>query len=67
MRRYSSADTPPGIDEKELNVPTYWVSTVKGGVVLVGDHVGEVAGDGSEQGWLRYFYFTPVCPLAPMS
>jgi len=25
VRRYSSADTPPGIDEKELNVPTYWV------------------------------------------
>jgi len=22
---------------------------------------------GSAQGWFRYFYFTSVCPLAPMS
>jgi photosystem II stability/assembly factor-like uncharacterized protein len=25
VRRYSSADAPPLIDEKELNVPTYWI------------------------------------------
>jgi hypothetical protein len=24
-------------------------------------------GSGTAQGWWRYFYFTPVCPLAPMS
>ncbi len=25
MRRFSSADKPEPVDEKELNVPTYWV------------------------------------------